>query len=502
MANQEQVELLKQGVDPWNEWRNSNPHMDINLSSANLSKIDLQGINFSGNKFRYTNLNKSDFRSAILSDADLSWATLMGATLEFTDLRNARLIEADLGKASLLGSILIEAKLHNAVLIEAELVLANLTGSDLTDAKLSDVRLWQANMTDANCHRANFYRADISGADFTRANLSHTNLTLSTAVRANFTGADLTGACIEDWNINDKTIFDNVVCNYIYLKGDCQERRPIKGRFEPGEFATLIKKVFQTIDLVFTDGINWQAFFQTFQELQEQDGEILLQGIERKDTEFVIHLESSIYADKAAIETQAKARYKVLLKRLESQYKQQLLSEGSNLEVDDIKALLAGERQRSAQLLNILETMAKNQIPNQTIIYGNVGIQNSGSGNIKNFTQNISSNRDEIGRLIKSLREAAQSFPTEQQENVLDELDTLEAELVKPDKCDPKRLGRRLRRIAAAGTAALAISGSAMTDAVDLSANVNEFTKNVQELADKLGIGLVQPGDSEQSSSS
>ncbi len=37
MANQEHVEILKQGVDVWNKWRGDNPAIIPDLSGADLS---------------------------------------------------------------------------------------------------------------------------------------------------------------------------------------------------------------------------------------------------------------------------------------------------------------------------------------------------------------------------------------------------------------------------------------------------------------------------------
>src|SRR2546429_118244 len=41
MANQEHLDILKQGVQAWNEWRTKNSSVQIDLSDANLSDADL-----------------------------------------------------------------------------------------------------------------------------------------------------------------------------------------------------------------------------------------------------------------------------------------------------------------------------------------------------------------------------------------------------------------------------------------------------------------------------
>ena len=61
MANPEHVEILKQGVEAWNRWRENNP--DI--------KPDLNGSFFCGHfnepaNFDYTDISKADFRRAFL----------------------------------------------------------------------------------------------------------------------------------------------------------------------------------------------------------------------------------------------------------------------------------------------------------------------------------------------------------------------------------------------------------------------------------------------------
>ena len=42
MANAEQLEILKQGAEGWNRWRNKNFTIEIDLSEANLNGADLR----------------------------------------------------------------------------------------------------------------------------------------------------------------------------------------------------------------------------------------------------------------------------------------------------------------------------------------------------------------------------------------------------------------------------------------------------------------------------
>lgn len=107
-------------------------------------------------------------------------------------------------------------------------------------------------------------------------------------------------------------------------------------------------------------------------------------------------------------------------------------------------------------------------------------------GVISNYSQHDS----DIVHLLRNLRESAQTFPREQQEEALMELDYLEADL-KSGQPNPQRLGKRLQRLVAAGTAAVSFAGGAAA----FSGNLNAFTGNVLDLADKVGLSrdMVQP---------
>ncbi len=63
MANQEHVDLLRQGVVIWNQWRRRREHVRPDLSCVNLSGIDLSFVNLFG----------ADLSGADLSGADLSY---------------------------------------------------------------------------------------------------------------------------------------------------------------------------------------------------------------------------------------------------------------------------------------------------------------------------------------------------------------------------------------------------------------------------------------------
>src|SRR5208283_380815 len=150
MANPEHLEILKQGVEQWNKWREEHPEVRPDLSEANLGEADLR-------------------------EADLSGANLWRANLWQVNLREARLNAADLGSANLSGADLVGAVLFSADLIGADLSRANLSRAALFESYLVRANLSRANLTGANLLWANLSGADLSGTDFTDARTYSTN---------------------------------------------------------------------------------------------------------------------------------------------------------------------------------------------------------------------------------------------------------------------------------------------------------------------------------------
>ncbi len=135
MANQEHFDILLQGRETWNKWREQHPGIRPDLISADLTHKNLSGIN----------LNSVNFSSANLRNTDLNHSNLMGAFLT-----SANLMGADLSSASLYGALLIFANLRDADLRYTNLRHADLSHADLRHADLIGADLDSANLVDAN----------------------------------------------------------------------------------------------------------------------------------------------------------------------------------------------------------------------------------------------------------------------------------------------------------------------------------------------------------------
>jgi hypothetical protein len=137
MANPEHLEILRQGVEVWNDWRAKEPSIIPNFREADLSWADLSGANLMTADLMTADLNFADLsganlREADLSGADLSWADLSGANLMTADLMTADLNFADLSGADLQG----------ANLLGVGMVKTNLTDAVLTDCLIHGISAW------------------------------------------------------------------------------------------------------------------------------------------------------------------------------------------------------------------------------------------------------------------------------------------------------------------------------------------------------------------------
>jgi len=169
MANQDQLDILKEGVDNWNKWRNDHPEVEIDLTDATLAKLDLRKADFkraklSGASFHNTDLREADFRQATIGGRLYNNSRPL-----FSDLpnRDNNGLKADFNKANLRGAYFMKADLSGVLFINADLREARLSNTDLSNAYLSEANLsganlWGANLSQARVELTNFGNVDLS----------------------------------------------------------------------------------------------------------------------------------------------------------------------------------------------------------------------------------------------------------------------------------------------------------------------------------------------------
>ena len=121
MANSKHLAKLKEGVEPWNQWRRANPRTAPNLSMANLYRAHLVGADLRQAKLSLAYLSESDLAGADLTGASLGLANLSGADLSGANLTGTYLQKADFSKARLRNTVFSNAALVHTIFANNDL---------------------------------------------------------------------------------------------------------------------------------------------------------------------------------------------------------------------------------------------------------------------------------------------------------------------------------------------------------------------------------------------
>jgi uncharacterized protein YjbI with pentapeptide repeats len=189
MGNSEHVEILNQGVDVWNKWREDNPSIRPDLIELKITYDNLIKANFSNAK-----LTRADLKGAILIEADFRMADLSYSKLHNTDLSGA-----DLSGANLYNSKICSANMNGAKLIKANLVKSDLDGSALNGSNLSGADAQMAtfrgsNLIMVNLSETKLVGVNLSGAILNNSILSNTDLSQAIVGSSNFGNINLSEA--------------------------------------------------------------------------------------------------------------------------------------------------------------------------------------------------------------------------------------------------------------------------------------------------------------------
>jgi hypothetical protein len=162
MANPEHLEILKQGVETWNQWRKDHPEIEPDLHDAVLVETNLSGVNFRGAILENANLGGTDFSRADLAAARLAHADFDGSRLIDAGLQLAKLQWASLRMASLIGANFDGANLNFAILSMSHLNNANFTNTVLIETDFSNSILRGADFNNAATGLTRFGNVDLS----------------------------------------------------------------------------------------------------------------------------------------------------------------------------------------------------------------------------------------------------------------------------------------------------------------------------------------------------
>ena len=348
---------------------------------------------------------------------DLTGVNFRGAKLANTDLRARKLYRTCFQGVTGLA----RARVDNRYLdLEIPKVQRLLTHACSEDPDFSSLNLRGAYLQSADLRHMKFIDTTLTGADLTNADLRGSILVRAEVTKVDFSGANLTGICIEDWNVNSKTLFTNVQCDYVYRKldekGEPTDRFPYDRNFESREFESLYQEVGNVVELVFKEGVNWRAFAFTLQKLELEDEGLGLElkGIEKRGDLWVIKVTHNENIPTQEVEKRLKDSYDNLQQQLASKE-------------DQIKQLLGIASNQS----EVLKELTKKPFGNSFFITGSTITNLAGNGEIKyseaaDQVRNIVANTEDLTQF----RTIGQNLLSQlQKQNVATRADT-QAEII------------------------------------------------------------------------
>ncbi|TRU49607.1 MAG: pentapeptide repeat-containing protein, partial [Microcystis aeruginosa Ma_QC_Ch_20071001_S25] len=209
-----------------------------------------------------------DYKSYGFKNSNLEGANLTGSTLVKCDLRDAILDYIDWSSAKFI-NCRFPANLDKKEIQEV------CTTRNGRETEFSLLNLKNFNLSHIDFTTTNFSGSDLTNSHLKYACLEQANLSNVNAIGSDFTGANFTGACIENWTVGANTNFNNIKCEYIYLEQGQKERKPASGSFQEGDFEKIIIQYQKSLDILFRNGDDPEAFklaLPLMLELRKEDG--------------------------------------------------------------------------------------------------------------------------------------------------------------------------------------------------------------------------------------
>jgi uncharacterized protein YjbI with pentapeptide repeats len=293
MANEVHVEILNQGVEAWNRWREDHPDIHPDLAGLNLREDDqgkgktsygppldpesgifmreFKGINFSHANLRGALLYSIDFSGANfyranLIEADLEWSLFYKADLSYTHLNDANLSEACFNEANISWTMCthaqwIRAKLvgvdfTRAMIVGCNMIEADLAGSNLELASLHACDLGMVNFRNARFSKTSLTESNLAGALFKDTDAAGVNFEGSILVETDFEGADLSGSRIYGISAWDIKLSGTKMKDLIITKKD--KPKVMVDNLEVAQFIYLLlnnEKIRDIIDTIGEKGV-------------------------------------------------------------------------------------------------------------------------------------------------------------------------------------------------------------------------------------------------------
>lgn len=326
----------------------------------------------------------------LFNEADLTDAKFTSATLKGANFKNAVITRTRWGGVRSLE----HSRVGNSYLKYPkvrQLVLGRkLKNKNFDSLNLEGISLEALDLSDASFVATNLKLATLKGSNLKQANLQQAKLN-----SANLSDTCLTGACLQDWTIDERTILENIECDYIFLEElpDLMAGRrrfpPTPNNFRLGDFEKFFKKDSSVLQLLIRSEDDRQALTAAFQQLVNGD-HYQIQGFEMIGDDALVKVKVPGNVDTSVVENKFYQTYQAEL----GEANQDLEShEQQSLEKLMLKVLDMGANMN--RIINIQE--------------GNYIESNSGTyaqGDIINMSQDLAQAAAQIQDLLDRLKQS------------------------------------------------------------------------------------------------
>ena len=189
-------------------------------------KEEAQLLLLRGLSLKLACLGGTQFAFAMLKEVDFSAANLKYARFNNAKIINCRFQQAQNHHLALTNNTPLALRKVRDLIVDGISTDKNFASLDLNGLDFSGLDLQGFNFTDANVSFANFFDCYLQDANLREIN----------AVGTCFNAVRLTGACIQNWNIDTRTQLHDIVCDYVYLAENKQQRNPPEGVFAAVSF--------------------------------------------------------------------------------------------------------------------------------------------------------------------------------------------------------------------------------------------------------------------------
>ena len=443
-----------------------------------------------GTSFREANLTNVNFSKAILEKTNFRKNALLGTYLKGTKgLHHARCGD----------TYMTDLSVRNLV-----------TTGQGKSQKFDELDLEGINLKEGDLRRCSFITTNLNYANLRGSDLSGAVLKQTQLDNADLTGANLTGAYIEDWGITTRTRLESIRCDYVYMRfpspdsiDQNRHRKPDdwKRCFVEGEFSDFIAPLVETLDLYHNQDVDPRALSLAFYDLREQnpDAGLNIVSMEKRGKQrnkLLLRAEASSHTNLSDLHNQYFSRYEYLVELPPQELRKLIIEKDRQTEVLTELAIALNDRPSQTSItyyqnkgdVNVSEQTSNSRHYDFSTAQFSGGFAEVVQGNqVGGIIVNEYSQLDNYTKLLSNIRQQAETFPGEHREHALKVINNLDVDIREPEPSS-RKIVEKVKQLLAIASAVSVFVGSAAA----FSGDLNDFTNNVIELTQTIGISMEQ----------